>query len=180
MTKIGIISGSFDPVHNGHIAFALSALQVYGLDKVIFLPEPKPRTKSKITPFKERVAMLKIALKTHKNLGILELEDEQFNLKDTLPKLEKLYKNSQLFLLVGEDVAKNLNGWPDAKKLLKKVEVIVGQRSSKPELANYKTIYTGFFEISSNKIRPQLIKEKKSDELPPEVTNYALKKQLYR
>ena len=79
MSKVGIFSGTFDPVHAGHIAFALEAMESAGLDKVYFLPESMPRRKSGVTHYAHRLAMLELALKPYNKLSILELPDKQFS-----------------------------------------------------------------------------------------------------
>lgn len=134
LTKVGIFSGTFDPVHSGHIAFALSAAQSAGLDKVYFLPESLPRRKQGVTHYAHRMAMLDIALKPFPKLAILELPDKQFSVNKTLPKLKKLLADSELFILVGSDVLDLLASdqaetkWPGHQRLLESAKLIVGVR----------------------------------------------------
>src|SRR5581483_3364510 len=89
MKRIGIYSGVFDPVHAGHIGFALQAVERAGLDKVYFLPERRPYHKQGVEHFGHRVAMLKRATRPHPALSVLELEDISFTVERTLPKLQK-------------------------------------------------------------------------------------------
>lgn len=130
MSKIGIFSGSFDPVHAGHIAFALEAAQTASLDKVYFLPEALPRHKSGVTHFAHRLAMLKIALKPHKSLEVLELADKQFSVSKTLPKLQKKFAGDELHLLIGSDVLVSLAAgqWELSEHLLSSMSLVVGVR----------------------------------------------------
>lgn len=125
MTRIGIYAGTFDPVHNGHIKFALLAIKSYGLEKVVFLPEKLPRFKTKVSPLKHRIAMLRVAIQTYKNLEILELPDEQFSVSETLPKIRAKFAGAQLFLLVGSDVSERIQTWPGWQELLKSAELVV-------------------------------------------------------
>ena len=117
--RIGIFAGSFDPVHKGHVAFALQALKEAKLDNVYFLPEIQPRNKEGITHVGHRIAMLKLALAPHPNFYLLELPGRQFSVTKTLPRLEQKFAGHELFLLMGSDVYKNLSNWPNYERLLK-------------------------------------------------------------
>lgn len=130
LTKIGVFSGTFDPVHKGHVAFALAAAETAGLDKVYLLPEALPRRKQGVTHYAHRIAMLRLAIKPHPKLGILDLPDKQFTVNRTLPRLQKRFKQADLYLLIGSDVVPVLasGAWPDAKNLLSSVKLVVGLR----------------------------------------------------
>ncbi|MEI8338988.1 MAG: adenylyltransferase/cytidyltransferase family protein, partial [bacterium] len=83
--RIGIFSGSFDPVHEGHIEFALQAIKVAKLDYLYFLPDIEPRHKSDVTHVAHRLEMLNLAIKPHPSLRVLELPDKKFSIATTLP-----------------------------------------------------------------------------------------------
>lgn len=133
--KIGIFSGTFDPVHSGHIKFALEALAQAELDKVYFLPEALPRRKASVTHYAHRVAMLNLALKPYRNIEVLELPDKQFSTHKTLPKLRGRLGDAELYLLVGTDMLTLLASvdaaqqWPESNQLLEQVKVVVGVRT---------------------------------------------------
>lgn len=181
MKKVGIFAGTFDPVHQGHLAFALAAAEVAGLNKVIFLPEAKPRQKE-AKDLKHRLAMVEAAVKNFKKLDVLKLNDEQFTVARTLPKLEKQLGGAELFLLVGSDVFKDLPSWPNAKTLLRKVKIIVGHKGSneleKSKLAAH-VIYTNFKDVSSTDVRSRLAKDKEPHFLMPATNIYIKEKKLY-
>jgi len=101
---VGIFSGSFDPVHEGHLAFALEAAREADLERIYFLPETRPPRKGDITDVAHRVAMLHLATKHYPQLGVLEQPDEQFSVADTLPRLEQNFAGSQIFFLMGLEV----------------------------------------------------------------------------
>ena len=130
MKRIGIYSGTFDPVHAGHISFALQAIKAAKLDAVYFLPERRPRGKTGTEHFGHRVAMLKRASRPHRKLHVLELEDVSFTVATTLPRLQKRFSKAQLVLLVGSDVVPHIPEWDNAGQLLKQAELVVGVRSS--------------------------------------------------
>jgi nicotinate-nucleotide adenylyltransferase len=127
--RIGIYSGTFDPVHAGHVGFALQAMQSAGLDAVFFLPERRPRGKAGVEHFGHRVAMLRRAVKPYQNLGVLELEDVGFSIATTLPRLRTRFPKAELVFLVGSDVATHMQVWPNVEQLFKQSELVVGVRS---------------------------------------------------
>lgn len=125
---VGIYPGTFDPVHNGHVSFCRAAMERSGLERVILLPERQPRDKQGVTHFADRVAMLKLAVKDVSNLEVVTLDDEQFTVQATLPKLQQMF-GQKLALLVGSDVVKTFGyRWPQLKTLLEQVELVVGLR----------------------------------------------------
>jgi nicotinate-nucleotide adenylyltransferase len=128
--RIGIYSGTFDPVHAGHISFALQAIDAAKLDKLYFLPERRPRNKVGVEHFGHRVAMLKRASKPHKKLAVLELEDVSFSVAQTLPRIKKRFNNAQLVFLTGSDVIQYMPTWPNVTEMLKQTELVVGLRST--------------------------------------------------
>ena len=129
MKRVGIYAGTFDPVHSGHVAFALQALQAAKLDAVYFLPERRPRAKQQVEHFGHRVAMLKRALKPHPQFEVLELVDVSFSVDRTLPALQKKFAGSELIFLFGSDLVPGLADWPRADKLLANGELVIGIRS---------------------------------------------------
>ena len=67
--RVGIYPGAFDPVHKGHIAFALAAITAHQLDKVFFLPEPSPRHKQGVKALDHRVEMVRLATANDPRIG---------------------------------------------------------------------------------------------------------------
>lgn len=132
--RIGVFSGTFDPVHRGHVAFALAALKQCGLDKVVFLPERSPRGKLGVSDFKHRLHMLRLAVRPHRKLSVLALDDMQFTAGRTLPQLQEKYKGAQIVLLLGADVVRTFGfRWPDLEKLLLSVELAITTRAGESE-----------------------------------------------
>lgn len=135
MSRIGIYAGTFDPVHTGHIAFALQSLNEAKLDKIYFMPERRPRAKQHVEHFAHRVAMLKQATKPHPKFEVLELVDISFSIDRTLSKLRTLFAGDQLVFLFGSDVIQTLPAWPKAERLLKTTELVVGIRKTEDKQA---------------------------------------------
>jgi nicotinate-nucleotide adenylyltransferase len=135
--KVGILSGTFDPIHAGHIAFALKAMEREKLEKVVFIPERVPRRKEGVTHYAHRVAMIRLALKPYQKLAVLELPDRQLNVQKTLPRLKRQFKGSELYLLLGSDMVDLLvsplanEQWPDLRPMLGTIKIIVSVRGKK-------------------------------------------------
>jgi nicotinate-nucleotide adenylyltransferase len=128
MARIGIYAGVFNPVHAGHIAFALQACQEAQLDRLYFLPERRPLHKQGVEHFGHRVAMLKRAIGLHPKFGVLELPDVSFSVRRTLPALQQKFAGNQLVFLFGSDAVRHIPHWKHAERFLSQGEILVGLR----------------------------------------------------
>jgi nicotinate-nucleotide adenylyltransferase len=142
LSRIGIYAGTFDPVHAGHITFALQAIEAADLEVVYFLPERRPRAKQQVEHFGHRVAMLKKACRPHPRLKVMEMVDVNFSVSRTLPKLQELFANNQLVFLFGSDVVPGIADWPNAANLLKNHELVIGLRGDDRRAEIHKIIET--------------------------------------
>ena len=130
MARIGIFSGTFDPVHSGHIAFCTAALAAAGLDRILLVPEPCPRGKAHVGSLEHRRAMLELSVRGEPRLSVLELPGERFTVAETLPHLEERFCGDDLYLLLGSDVVRTFtHGWPDLEKLLARMRLVIGLRA---------------------------------------------------
>lgn len=192
MKRIGIFAGTFDPVHKGHISFALQAIEAAGLDKVIFLPELRPRHKQDVTHQSHRIEMIKLAIKAYPKLGLLELPDKQFSVATSLPRLIQKYPDTQMLMLIGTDVLAHISVWPHTKALLKKVGLVVAVRGHKDERQAFQllgnlpvepseshVLTSNFKLISSRDIRDAIKIGDKPDGMLAGVTKYAKDNWLY-
>ena len=192
MARIGIFSGSFDPIHIGHIAFALQAIDRANLDKVYIAPERKPPRKPGITHPHHRFEMIKLAIRGHDKIELLELLGNNFTPAKTLPRLKKKFKKDKLFLLMGSDLFEHMHNWPDVEILLKEVGLVIGARGNYevteslatahnlPAQPRELTILDSIErDISSKQIRQQLRNNHRSDGVVDSVENYAKKHWLY-
>lgn len=190
--RIGIYAGTFDPVHAGHIAFALQALKAADLDEIYFLPERKPVNKAGVEHFGHRVAMLNRALKPHPQFKILELVDISFTVKRTLTRLETQFPNDQLVFLLGSDLMASLPTWPHIDRLFETTELVIGVRDGDELEAirqiidawKYKpqaiTMFTSFApKVSSSKVRDALRKRKAGEGVLHSVAKYSNQHWLY-
>gem|GEM_PF-1197683 len=161
--KIGIFSGSFDPVHAGHIAFAQEAMRVCKLDELVFMPERFPRGKPNVSPISERITELEIAL-AETPFTVLDAQADQFTVDETLTELEVLYPNVKFTFLIGSDIALNLPKWENIERLSSRYEFAIGIRNSdataiisetmqRLDIARYTLITTPHAHLSSSSIR---------------------------
>lgn len=135
MKRIGIFSGVFDPVHKGHIGFALAAINKANLDEVYLLVEAKPRRKASITHVAHRIAMAKLATVHHPKLAVLELPERQFSVAKTMPRLRHRFPAEKLVMLVGSDMLEHMSNWPLVNRMLEQVELVVARRLNTAESA---------------------------------------------
>lgn len=192
MRRIGIYAGTFDPVHAGHIAFALQAIDAARLDRVYFLPERRPRTKQQVEHFGHRVAMLKKAFEPHLKLKVMELVDVNFSVNRTLPKLREMFAGDQLVFLFGSDVVGGIANWPSAKKLLEGNEFVIGLRDDHKRDSIHKiveswspqpaavTVFESYApDVSSRKIREALRRRQSAKGTLKSVERYSNRNWLY-
>jgi nicotinate-nucleotide adenylyltransferase len=192
--RVGIYAGTFDPIHEGHLAFAKQALQTSTLDKIFFLVEPRPRRKQGVRALEHREAMVRLAVADNPCLGIIQLEHSNFTVEETLPKLQALFEGAELHFLMGEDVFAHLNAWPNVNELLASSSFIIGIRKNdekktvqvlkkleKTRGIKFKTdiIVTQHHEITSSNIRLALKRGQIPSGLIPEISNYLKENKLY-
>ena len=194
--RIGIFSGSFDPVHKGHVAFALASITAARLDMVYFAPETKPRRKPPVSHIAHRMAMLELAVRAHPPLATLDLPGKYFLPKSTMAHLKKRFPDDTLVLLLGADLYMHLveysGQWPHVEYLLQQMEFAVAERD---DISN-EAIVAGaamlpvqpialhvipkvHTQISSSTIRDVLREGGHSAGLLPSVERYAKKHWLY-
>jgi nicotinate-nucleotide adenylyltransferase len=123
--KTGILGGTFDPIHNGHLAIADEAKAYLNLNEVIFLPAGQPWMKADrpITPALDRVEMLRLALqgRPHSKLSTMEIEYEGPSYSvDTIAQLEKQSAEAHdFYFIIGWDNLSKLGLWKEPDRLIK-------------------------------------------------------------
>jgi len=137
MRLIGILGGTFDPIHNGHIRLAVEVLEKLKLDEVKLIPANIPPHRP--TPFAspaDRKKMIKLAISDEKKLSIDLREIENGNISYTINTLKSLrdeFSNDIIFLIIGVDVFNMIDGWKEWQSLLNYTHIIVANRSSDNE-----------------------------------------------
>jgi len=151
--QIGILGGSFDPIHLGHIGLAQDAHDNFDLDQIIFVPVFQSPHKPEIplASTLQRVEMLRLALKVNTNFSISDIELRREELSytlDTLNYLESKLSNSQLFLIMGQDNLLGLDSWKDSKKIMARYHILVALRPGL-ESSSLEDKVLGFFNGDS-------------------------------
>lgn len=190
MKNIGLLFGSFNPIHNGHITLATFILKHKPLDEIWFVVSPlSPFKKSKILLDKnDRLDMVKLAIKPFKKFFVSDIE---FKMKtpnytiDTLYEIKKKYPEDSFSLIIGEDNLENFKNWKDSNLIIENFKIYVYPRNFsklKPNL-NFNTLYkinAPTINISSTDIR-EFVKKNEDIEglLSPEVLDQIKKKKFY-
>ena len=127
--RLGVFGGTFDPVHNGHLAAAVNARRALGLDRVLVVPARDPWQKQDraLAPAEDRLAMLQAAMADVGGLEVSRLELDRAGPTYTADTLEELHDQDpapDLFLIVGADAAADLSTW-DRSDVLRELATIV-------------------------------------------------------
>lgn len=131
MQKIGIMGGTFNPIHNGHLLLAEQAREQLGLSKIIFVTSGNPPHK-KTLDAQTRLEMTRIATKSNPNFICSDIEVKNYGYAysvDTVGKLQKKYPKAQLYFIIGADIVGDLTKWKDHKKLAASVKFALGMRA---------------------------------------------------
>ncbi len=191
--RIGILGGTFDPIHLGHLVLAEQVKEKLKLNRVIFIPcfRPPHKPGRKLSPAKDRFRMTQLALEGNPSFSIsdIELKRKGFSYTvETLRQLNELYPKSQIYFLTGSDVLDEIHTWKDPEEIYKLAKVIIAKRPGFDEFdpqnrfAKKSIIVeiTGV-DVSSSQIRERVKRGRSIKYLVPEkVEGYIKKEGLYR
>lgn len=197
MTKrLGILGGTFDPVHIGHLVMASYAIDVLGLDRVLFMPAQTPPHKQReITSVDHRVAMVKLATELDSRFQFSDMDllgSEPSYTADLLERVRDAYPTSELFFLVGADSLITFASWYQPERILALASLAVAERpgstidhrirNSVPGLSErIHEFDSPLIELSSTEIRDRRQQGKSITYLVPErVEDYIIENGLYR
>lgn len=201
MKKIGIMGGTFDPIHKGHIRLAEDAIAQSNLDRVYFIPayiQPF-KQEQKVTEKEHRLKMLQLAVEDYDKIDVSTLELDLEGISYTYITMRKIRElhggKAKTFFISGTDTFLKIHTWKKAEELLKENSFIVGTRPGYKTgethacQEKYKKIYGTDTEIIDNErldISSSDIKKKvKQGEtieglVPKKVMNYIYEQNLYR
>lgn len=197
MKRIGILGGTFDPVHLGHLIIAENTAEQVHLDEVMFIPSKTPPLKNinNISEPVHRLNMLKLAVRGNPGFVINDVEinsegGEPDYTVNTLLKLREQYINEQVkfYLIIGMDQLINLDKWKDPGKLFLLSEVVVINRPGYlvTQVENEYSrqaimVPVPNIDISSTDIRYRVSENRSIKYLvTPEVENYIYEHKLYK
>ncbi len=197
--RIGILGGTFNPIHLGHLLLAEQTRGVLGLEKVIFVPANLPPHKSQapLAPAQQRYKMVALAVESHPGFEVSDLEIKRSGVSysvETVAAFQSLFRLRNLYFIVGSDFLRELSGWKDLDKIAKICKFIVAQRPgyplpgippaktiSKRLSQKLREIHINALDISSTDIRRRIKTGQTIRYLVPEsVRKYISSKGLYR
>ena len=190
--KIAVYSGSFNPVHNGHLSIAKATL-AEGFDEVwmVISPQNPHKKEEELWPFEDRLKMVELAIKDQPQLKASDCENHlprpSYTIR-TLKYLKENYPQHQFRLLIGEDNLVKFRQWKDYQQIIDSFGLIVYPRSTVPlnhqapgnhrtPSPNITTLKAPLLNISSSEIRKRLAENQSVSQLvPAEVEKYILQK----
>lgn len=194
--RLGIMGGTFDPIHYGHLVAAEEALVQFNLDRVVFMPtgEPARKTHLRVSPAEDRYLMTVIATASNPDFTVSRLEVDRPGVTytvDTMMELRTVHgPETELFFISGADAILDILTWKDSDRLADVCTLIAATRpgydlsrfDQQSDSAGLKVemMVVPALAISSTDIRERVRRRAPIRYLLPEaVANYAAKNRLY-
>jgi len=188
--RIGVFGGSFDPIHNGHLAAASAVQQAMNLDRVLFVPAGDQWQKHLSASAQDRLAMVAVAIDQHPGFEVSDVDVRRSGATytvDTLKELQSQNPDSNLFFILGTDAAAGLQSWKSPVELLNLAEFVVvtrpGSDFSEPDFAVGRLTRFEFdaLDLSSTSMRSKLKSgNTATGEVPESVLDYIQEHNLYK
>jgi nicotinate-nucleotide adenylyltransferase len=194
--RIGILGGTFDPIHVGHIGAARVAMQCARLDRVLFIPSATPPHRGPAeADARQRLETTRLAIGDVKGFEVSDLEvrrgGKSFT-SDTILELKRTHPDDELFLILGWDAARLFSTWHQPERIRAEASVVVVGRpgTQAPTAADLRAAgldpertvlcLGGTPDISGSELRESLAKgDSVSDCLPAAVERYIADNRLY-
>jgi len=194
--RIGILGGTFDPIHLGHLAAAQAAIDCAQLDRVLVLPAGQPPHRhDAVADAKHRLAMSRLAVEGDRRLEVSDVEIRRQGLSytvDTLRELRQTYPRDELFLILGWDAARMFATWHEPQKVRELASIVVVTRPGSPHPDDQAMRAAGLDpqatilcvrptpDISGSALRRAIAKgESLADRVPDAVERYMVEHGLY-
>jgi nicotinate-nucleotide adenylyltransferase len=182
---LGILGGTFDPVHNAHLTIARTAMDRLGLDRILWIPTGRPGyRKAPVASAEDRLAMLELAVKDEPAYDIdrreLDAAASPYTV-DTLTALRAERPRDEFYLLLGADQYASFRGWRRPAEVARLARIAVFTRPGY-ELPEGKAIVVPMaaMPLSASDIRARAARrEPLEDFVPPAVANYIAARRLY-
>jgi nicotinate-nucleotide adenylyltransferase len=188
--RLGVMGGTFDPVHFGHLVAANEAASAFGLDKVIFVPTGEPWQKQTITDSGHRFNMTKLAIAGNSHFDISRVDVDRPGptyTVDTLRDIKSQHPEAELFFITGADSIAQIGSWKDSEQIWPLAHLVGVTRPGhslevpKSPHGAVSLLEIPALAISSTDIRARVESGKPIDYLlPASVIDYIQKNNLYR
>lgn len=201
MAKIGILGGTFDPIHKGHLLLGKQAYLEYDLEMIWYMPSGQPphKTDHRITEAKDRCTMVNLAIQKTPYFCLSEFETSREGntyTAQTFRLLKKEYPEHEFFFILGADSLYEIERWYHPEQILSSVKILAAEREYPKEhvtmdqqieylkrkyFCDIQKLHCKELEVSSEEIR-QKVREGTciSDLVPREVEEYILSHHLYQ
>lgn len=200
MKKVGIMGGTFNPIHNGHLMLATNALEQFALEEILFMPCGVPYMKEhqKVQPGKIRAEMTALAIQDNPRFTLSVLELEQKGNTYTYQTLEQLKADepdTAYYFIVGADSLFHITQWAYPERIFENCCILAAVRDDKtPDdmetqirflqqeyNADIRLLQTTYMDISSSDIRRKIAAgESVEKDMPKPVRTYIERKGLYK
>lgn len=194
--KTGIMGGTFNPVHNGHLILANTAYEMLGLDNVIFIPSGNSYMKKNVLATKKRVEMVRLAIAQYPQFELSLVEAERQGnsyTSETLEYLTAKNPNTCYFFIMGADSLFQLETWRQPEKIFSLAKLVcavrydynidkIRQKGEQLRTLGADIIYLDIpkIEISSTDIRAKVKRQLSIEKyVPKEVADYIRQEHLY-
>ena len=197
--KTGILGGTFNPIHNGHLQLAQSAMQQYGLDEVIFMPAGCPYLKdnASIPDGKTRYDMVKLAIRDFAYFSVSDMEINRPGYTytyETILNLKKINPHNDFFFILGADCLFSIDKWKEMQTIFDNCTLLVAIRNNIGylDLSEKKHMLSDMFgakiefidfakkDISSTHIRKMFLNHESTENyLPEQVALFIKNHRLY-
>jgi nicotinate-nucleotide adenylyltransferase len=199
--KIGVMGGTFDPIHNGHLMLGQAALEAFDLDKVWYMPNGNPPHKDTAlsgTDVQDRVEMVRLAISSCKKF---RLETYEANRNDvsysyrTMEYFKGIYPEDDFYFIIGADSLFMIDQWVHPERLFPTCTILAAYRDEintreameekihelkETYHARIRLLVTPLIRISSHELREDVSKGRSiAGWVPDSVNQYILDRQLY-
>jgi nicotinate-nucleotide adenylyltransferase len=187
--RVCLFGGTFDPIHNAHLQMAERAAERFNLDCVVFVPAGNPPHKDarSVTPYEDRLAMVKLACEGHPKLTVSKIErgNERSYTFNTLQRFRRqLSPDDELLFLIGADAFDELETWYRWQEVVKITDFIVVSRPGRmyrvPPGARVLRLDEIQLPAASRNIRSNIAAGEPTPDVPLAVRQYIDAHSLYR